>query len=215
MYIPKPLQKIIDDFESLPGIGPKTAQRLAMYLLRVPNEQVKKFSEDLAGLKIGIKTCKICLNVSENEICDVCSSLDRDKSVICVAETPLDVLAIEKSGFKGIYHVLHGVINPLAGIGPDEIFIENLVNRIETALKSEDNKIKEIILATNTSLEGESTAMYIRDVLHKLAKELGIILRDEIKITRIGRGLPVGADIEYADESTLFDAFKGRITYDN
>lgn len=202
MKLPKAIQNLIDDFQNLPGIGPKTAQKLAFYMLRVPSDQVKRFSDDLGGIREKIVFCKKCFNVSESEVCEVCGDQTRDECTICVVETVLDVLAIEKSGYKGHYHVLHGYINPLAGIGPDEIYISQLLTR----LFNNRDLVKEIILATNTSIEGEATAMYINSEIKRLT---GI----KAKVTRLGRGLPVGADIEYADETTLNNALKGRVEY--
>lgn len=201
MNLPKSIRNIIEDFEKLPGIGPKTAQRLAFHLLRQPKDQVFKFSDDLRIFKDRIKLCERCYNVSDEDVCEVCADDARDNSIICVVESTLDILAIEKSGYKGLYHVLHGAINPLAGIGPDEIFLKPLFIR-----SKDKDSLHEIILATSTSLEGEATAMYI-------SRGMKSLKLDNIKITRIGRGLPVGAEIEYADESTLNDAFNARLEY--
>lgn len=195
------MQDVADAFNSLPGIGPKTARRLAFYLLRIPKEDVLRFSNALADLKEKTKICQKCFNVGDSEECNICGDRARDNSLVCVVETPLDLLAIDKSGYKGVYHVLHGVINPMAGIGPDEIFIPQLLSRLGT-----EENIKEIILATSTSLEGESTAMYISREIHNRHN-------DKIKVTRIGKGLPIGADIEYTDEGTINDALSGRVTY--
>ncbi|OGC52040.1 recombination protein RecR [candidate division WWE3 bacterium RIFCSPLOWO2_01_FULL_39_13] len=203
MKLPKSIQDVVDGFESLPGIGPKTAQRLAFYLLRMPKDDVEHFGHAVNEIKSKTQICEKCFNVSEEKTCDVCGDDLRDRSVLCVVESPLDVLAMEKSGYKGLYHVLHGVLNPIAGIGPDEIFLDQLFTRLGS---SDSIKIKEIILATNTSLEGESTAMYI-------AKGLKERFDGKIKVSRIGKGLPIGADIEYADEQTLNDALSGRIQY--
>ncbi len=205
MNLPKSMQNVADAFASLPGIGPKTAKRLAFYLLRVPKEDVLRFSESLKDLKEKTKICENCFNVGDSELCNICNDSSRDSSTICVVETPLDLIAIDKSGYKGTYHVLHGVINPMAGIGPDEIFISQLLKRVRDKNKTE-NKIREIILATSTSLEGESTAMYI-------SKEIKKDFHNEMTITRIGKGLPIGADIEYTDERTINDALSGRVTY--
>lgn len=201
MKLPKSLQTVVDSFESLPGIGPKTAQRLAFYLLRLPKHDVLKFSDSLKHLKEGTNICEDCFNVCDKKKCEVCLDTGRDKSVICVVESPLDVLALERSKYNGLYHVLHGVINPIAGIGPEEIFIEQLFDRLKGL-----SSINEVILATSTSLEGEATSMYIYKELKKI---------NNVKVTRIGKGLPIGADIEYADEGTLSDAMRGRIVYDN
>lgn len=192
--LPKSLTKLIESFERLPGVGPKTAQRLAFYLLHVPQEELERFAENLSGLKKNTVMCSICKNVTERDPCVVCSNPSRDQSVICVVEQPTDVLSIEKTGkFNGVYHVLHGAIDPLNNIGPDEIYIDDLVKRAKHAA--------EIILATNPNMEGEATAMYIQKQIHG------------VKITRLAHGLPVGADIEYADEVTLSRALEGRTIY--
>jgi len=209
--LPKPISNLIDYFERLPGIGPKTAQRLTFSLLNFPQEELEKFSSSLTDLKKGTKLCKVCKNVSENDICSVCDDPLRDKKIIAVVASPLDAFALEKTNFKGVYHVLHGIIDPLNNIGPDEIFIKDLSNRIKDL--AEENSFEnlhesspiEIILATNTSMEGESTAMYIS----KLIREEGYS-DEQVKITRIARGLPVGGDIEYADDITLSRALEGR-----
>lgn len=202
MNLPKSLQNVVDAFSSLPGIGPKSAQRLAFYLLRMPKDDVGRFSDALGNLKDNTKICEKCFNVGDDTLCAVCSDSTRDFSTICIVESPLDVLAIEKSNYKGVYHVLHGVINPIAGVGPDEIFIPQLFERVS----GHDGVPSEIILATGTSLEGETTSMYIY-------KEIRNRYGDKIRVTRIGKGLPIGAEIEYADEGTLSDALAGRSTY--
>ncbi|HBC45233.1 MAG: Recombination protein RecR [Candidatus Collierbacteria bacterium GW2011_GWB1_45_35] len=195
----RPVQKVIDAFEALPGIGPKSAARLAYYLLNVPQEKLSKFSEALIRLKKDTKLCSLCFNVGEEEFCPVCQDESRDKSQVCVVETSLDLLAFERAdGYKGIYHVLGGAVAPLSGIGPNDLRIPQLMARLKTG------EIKELILATNPNMEGEATAMYITERM----KEMG--LRDTVKVTRIGRGLPTGADIEYADGQTLTRALEGR-----
>ncbi len=195
----RPVQKVIDAFEALPGIGPKSAARLAYYLLNVPQEKLSKFAESLENLKKNTKLCALCFNVGEEEFCPVCQDDNRDKSVVCVVETSLDLLAFERAdGYKGIYHVLGGALAPLSGIGPNDLRIPQLMARLKTG------EIKELILATNPNMEGEATAMYITERM----KELG--LKDSVKVTRIGRGLPTGADIEYADGHTLTKALEGR-----
>src|SRR5690348_15770404 len=199
MRIPKAVQNLIESFEKLPGVGPKSAQRLTFYLLHVPQAELDNFANSLTGLKTGTKLCSVCMSIDETDPCSICSDTTRDHATICVVEQPLDVLALEKSGkYKGMYHVLHGRIDPLNNLGPDEIYIGKLLERI----KRDDGKIKEIILATNPTMEGEATAMYISKQLKTLNSEL--------RITRIGRGLPVGADLEYADEITLQRAMEGR-----
>ncbi len=198
MQIPKTIQKLIESFEKLPGVGPKSAQRLTFYLLHVPQEQLEEFSFALTNLKKNTIICSNCYMIDEVDPCSICSNSSRDHQTICVVEQPLDVLALEKSGkYKGIYHVLHGKIDPLNNIGPDEIYISNLTQRLK---KTTD--IAEIILATNPTMEGEATAMYI-------SKQVKAAFPD-LKITRIGRGLPVGADLEYADDVTLQRAMEGR-----
>ena len=186
----------------MPGIGPKTSQRLTFHLLHFPQDELEKFARSLVGLKTGTKLCSVCKNVTENDICNVCNDPGRDKSTIAVVATALDAFALEKTGFKGVYHVLHGIIDPLNNIGPEEIFIKDLVDRVEKL--AEEGEL-ELILATNTSMEGESTAMYIS----RLLKEKPVH-EERIKITRIARGLPVGGDIEYADDITLSRALEGR-----
>ncbi len=201
MKIPKAIQNLIESFEKLPGIGQKTAQRLTFYLLHVPQGELDSFSGSIQNLKKNTIICSSCFTIAETNPCDICQDSQRDKSIICVVEEPLDVLALEKNGkFHGVYHVLHGKIDPLNNIGPDEIYIKQLIDRIST-----DSEIREIILATNPTMEGEATAMYIaKQIKNQNAK---------VKITRIGRGLPTGADIEYADELTLQRAMEGRREY--
>ncbi len=202
MKIPKAIQSLIESFEKLPGIGQKTAQRLTFYLLHVPQGELDSFANSIQNLRKGTIICSTCFTVDESDPCSICSNSERDKSIICVVEEPLDVLALEKNGkYHGLYHVLHGKIDPLNNIGPDEIYINQLLERI----KDEGLMIKEVILATNPTMEGEATAMYI-------AKQLKIE-NGKLKITRIGRGLPTGADIEYADELTLQRAMEGRSEY--
>ncbi len=203
MKIPKAVQSLIESFEKLPGIGPKTAQRLTFYLLHVPQGELDQFSNSVQNLKKGTIICSTCFAVDESDPCSICANLQRDKSIICVVEEPLDVLALERNGkYHGVYHVLHGKIDPLNNIGPDEIYIKQLLDRVSGNQQSE---ISEIILATNPTMEGEATAMYI-------AKQLKT-QNSKLKITRIGRGLPTGADLEYADELTLQRAMEGRSDY--
>ena len=201
MKIPKAIQSLIESFERLPGVGPKTAQRLTFYLLHVPQMELDRFSQSTLNLKKGTLLCSICFTVDETDPCSVCSDPKRDKSTVCVVEAPLDVLALEKNGlYNGVYHVLHGKIDPLNNVGPDEIYINQLIDRVSNGTNG--TEVKEIILATNPTMEGEATAMYI-------AKQLKIE-NGELRITRIGRGLPTGADLEYADELTLQRAMEGR-----
>jgi recombination protein RecR len=209
MQIPKPIARLIESFERLPGIGPKSAQRLTYYLLHFPKDEIDRFAQALIDLKTEVRLCSICKNVAEDDICSVCNDPQRNKFLIAVVTGPLDVLAIEKTGFKGVYHVLHGVIDPLNNIGPEEIFINDLKTRLLDLVNDTDrilNKTNiEVILATSTSMEGEATAMYIS----KIIRDAGMSDND-IKISRIARGLPVGGDIEYADDITLSRAFEGR-----
>ena len=205
MKIPKAIQNLIESFEKLPGIGQKTAQRLTFYLLHVPQGELDNFANSIQNLKKGTIICSICFSVDESDPCSICANPERDKSTICVVEEPLDVLALEKNGkYHGVYHVLHGKIDPLNNIGPDEIYIRQLLDRIN----DEGLMIKEVILATNPTMEGEATAMYIAKQLKTQNEKL-----KTLKITRIGRGLPTGADIEYADELTLQRAMEGRSDY--
>ena len=206
MKIPKAIQNLIESFEKLPGIGPKTAQRLTFYLLHVPQGELDSFSNSVHNLKSGTIICSVCFAVDETDPCSICSDLNRDKSLICVVEEPLDVLALEKNGkYHGLYHVLHGKIDPLNNIGPDEIYIRQLLDRI----MNHELGIMEVILATNPTMEGEATAMYIA----KQLREQLTINKSQLTITRIGRGLPTGADLEYADELTLQRAMEGRREY--
>jgi recombination protein RecR len=205
MTLPKPIKKLIDSFERLPGIGPKTAQRLTFYLLHVPQEMLDEFGDALKNLKKETVACSICFNVSEADPCPICTDVNRDHKVICVVEQPLDILALEKTGkFKGVYHVLGGAISPLTNIGPDELRIRELIQR----LQGSRFEVQELILATNPNMEGEATAMYIANEVGKLkAKSL------KLKVTRLAHGLPVGGDLEYADEVTLQRALEGRREY--
>ena len=200
MRIPKPLSRLIEAFQKLPGIGPKTAQRLTYYLLHVPQTELEEFATSLANLKKETILCSVCKNVSESDPCPICSDANRDHTQLLVVEQPLDILAFEKTGrYKGIYHVLHGSLNPLDNIGPDEIFITELLRRIS----ENDAKISEIIIATNPTMEGEATAMFLTKEIKKLEKS-------KLKVTRLGMGIPTGADLEYADEVTLSQALQGR-----
>lgn len=200
MKIPKAIQQVVESFERLPGIGPKTAERLTFYLLHVPQGELDRFAKSVQNLRIGTVSCSICFNVGETDPCEICADAQRDHGVICVVEQPLDVIALEKSRkFHGLYHVLHGKIDPLNNIGPDELRIQELLQRVK------ENQLQEIILATNPTMEGEATAMF-------LAKHIKAT-DSNLKITRIGRGLPIGADLEYADPTTLDRAMEGRSEY--
>ncbi|HCR35640.1 recombination protein RecR [Candidatus Woesebacteria bacterium GWC2_33_12] len=202
MKIPKAISSLIESFEKLPGIGPKSAQRLTYYLLHVPQRELDDFSLNLTNLKKNTLLCSTCKNVGETDPCNICSDAMRDKTTILVVEQPLDLIAFERSGkYRGLYHVLHGAINPLDNIGPDEIFIESLLSRIT----SHQSLITEVIIATNPTMEGEATAMY----LNKKIKELALDSR-LLTISRLGMGIPTGADLEYADDVTLTQALEGR-----
>ena len=199
MKIAKPIQALIDNFQKLPGVGPKSAQRLTYYLLHVPQIQLDEFSDAISHLKKDTVLCSICKNISETEPCPICSDNLRDHSLVLVVEQPLDIIAFERTGkFKGVYHVLHGAINPLENIGPDEIYVHDLLDRVKDGLRG----VKELIIATNPTMEGEATAMYLK-------KQLSII-NSKLLITRLGMGIPTGADLEYADEVTLSQALDGR-----
>lgn len=209
MRVARAVTSLIEAFERLPGIGPKTAARLTYYLLHVPQGELDKFGAAVGNLKKGTKECSTCHNISETDPCDICVDRERDGSVICVVEQPLDVLAIERSdGYKGVYHVLHGVINPLHNIGPDEIKINELIKRLR------DEEVKEIILALNPNMEGEATCLYIKKQFEILNSSLrNSRFARKFKITRLAHGLPIGADIEYADDRTLNHALTGRREY--
>jgi len=199
MKIPRPLTRVIEAFEKLPGIGPKTAQRLTYYLLHIPQDELEIFARALVNLKKDTLLCKVCRNVSESDPCPICSDSSRDSTLLLVLEQPYEILSFERTGkFKGLYHVLHGSINPLDNIGPDELYIEDLIKRT----KKKENGFRELIIATNPTMEGEATAMF----LHKKIK----IVNPKLKITRLGMGIPTGADLEYADEVTLREAIAGR-----
>src|SRR3989344_4454259 len=204
----RPLVRLIEAFEKLPGIGPKSAQRLTFYLLHVPQVEIEKFAEALTNLKKNTVECSTCFNVSETNPCSICEDQTRDAGIICVVEQPIDILSLERTGkYRGVYHVLHGALNPLANVGPDEIRIAQLLKRI----KNQESGIREIILATNLSMEGESTAMYIQKQLSAISDQLSDV--NKIRVTRIAHGLPMGADLEYADEMTLSQALEGRREY--
>lgn len=195
--VPRVVRDLIEAFERLPGIGPKTAQRLTYHLLHAPKEEAQALAKAAVDLKEKTVICSICFNISEKEPCEIDTDPSRDRTIIAVVEDPLDVLALERASFKGLYHVLHGTISPLENIGPEELHIKELLPRLR------DGEVKEIILATNPTMEGEATAMYI----DRLIRPLGI------KVTRIARGLPVGGDLEYTDETTLARALEGRKEY--
>jgi recombination protein RecR len=192
---PRSLDRLIEELVRLPGIGPKTAQRLAFYLLKMPKRDVLGLATAIAELKERIRTCPVCFNIAEEERCEICQSDGRDRSMICVVEEPNDLLAIERTkGFQGLYHVLGGSLSPLEGRGPDELRIDALLQRLQ------GGEIREVIIATNPNVEGEATSLY----LQRLLKPSGIA------ITRLAHGLPMGSDLEYADEVTLAKAMEGR-----
>lgn len=189
------IEKLIESFEKLPSIGHKTAQRLAFYMLDISMQEATEFTDAILHAKQNLKFCSKCFNISDTDPCNICSDLKRDQSTICVVEDVRDVFAMERTHeFKGVYHILHGSISPMNGIGPDDIKIKELLTRLM------NQPIKELILATNPRVEGEATSMYIS----KLVKPMGI------KVTRIARGIPVGGDLEYTDEITLMQALEGR-----
>lgn len=193
-FYPAPIEKLIDEFARLPGIGYKTAQRLTLHILNLPQDEVTQFAEALIKARGTLSFCTVCGNFTEKDPCAVCSNPTRDHNTICVVEQPKDIMSIEKiRDYNGVYHVLHGNISPMHGRGPQDINIKELVARMT-------REVKEVIVATNPTIEGEATAMYISRVLHPL----------EIKVTRIASGMPVGGDLDYADEVTLSKAMEGR-----
>ena len=201
MILPEPIQKLINAFERLPGIGPKSASRLAFYLLRAPDEVSQDLSEALNGLKSKVAFCKECFNITEAGMvrCEICDNPKRLGSLICVVEEALDVMALERTGaYNGRYHVLHGVLSPIEGVGPDDIKIKPLIERVAKG------EVREVILATNPSMEGDATALYLQQQLRPFG----------IQVTRLARGLPMGGDLEYADQNTLLKALSGRQAMD-
>ena len=195
LYYATPVRNLIEELGRLPGIGPKSAQRLAFHILRVPTEDARKLAEALIAVKEQIRFCNICYNITDQETCEFCRDPRRDDSLLCVVEESKDVIAMEKTGeFRGRYHVLQGAISPIDGVGPEDVRAKELLVRLQSG------KIEEVVIATNPNIEGEATAMY----LAKLIKPLGV------KVTRIASGLPVGGDLEYADEVTLGRALEGR-----
>ncbi|HWA51661.1 MAG TPA: recombination mediator RecR [Patescibacteria group bacterium] len=198
--IAKPLSDLIESFEKLPGVGPKTAERLTFYMLRVPQSEIQFFADSLTNLKKLTKVCDICKNVSETNPCPICADDKRDQSKILVVEEPFDILVFERGGkYDGLYHVLHGAINPLENIGPDELYIDALLKRTKA---TNGHTVKEVIIATNPTMEGDATAMYIGGKLKDI--------NDKILVTRLGMGIPTGADLGFADDLTLTQALAGR-----
>jgi recombination protein RecR len=195
--LPRPVSRVIDELARLPGIGPKTASRLAFHLLRVPDTQARALADALRHLADSVVTCERCHHIAEASPCSICSDTGRDADIVCVVEEPLDVVALERTGrYKGLYHVLHGAISPVDGITPSDLRIDSLLARLRR------ESVREVILATNPSLEGDATAMYLERAIHGLGVE--------VSLTRLARGLPMGGDIEYADEVTLGRALDGR-----
>ena len=194
-YYAAPLSKLIEQFERLPGIGRKTAQRLAFFVLNLSEGEAEEFAKSIVDAKKSMHCCSVCQNLTDGELCPICSNPSRDRSLICVVEDPRDVVAFERTrDYNGLYHVLHGVISPMDGIGPDNLRIKELLKRVN------DTDVHEIIMATNPDVEGEATAMYISRLLKPLS----------VKVTRIAYGIPVGGDLDYADEVTLSRALEGR-----
>lgn len=199
--IPKPVQDLIQEFTRLPGIGPKSAQRLAMHLLQSPDGMTSALSDALKNLKGSTMLCRNCWHLTMQSPCAICDNPHRDHSIVCVVEHPVDLIALEKTGsYKGLYHVLHGSLSPIDGIGLEDLKVHELITRVKSG--DEGEKIVEVILATNATMEGEATANYLADLLKEF----------DVKVTRIARGLPSGADIEYADDFTLTRALEGRQT---
>lgn len=209
-HLPKSLQRLIDEFSKLPGIGPKSANRLAFYLLTKPQEDIAAFGQALIDLKSKLVECGQCFNIASENPCSICGDPKRDQTIVMAVEEPLDVIALEKTGFNGVYHVLGGVISPIDGVGPDDLRIKPLVDKLVADAPGGDasKKITEVIVATDPSLEGEATALYIANQISKQQKINNINLK--LSVTRLARGLPVGGDLEYADELTLTRALEGR-----
>ena len=190
--LPPTLNKVIESFTRFPGIGKKTAHRLGLHVLKSQSNEIEEFAQALLDVKSKINTCNNCHNISEAALCDICSDNKRDKSIICICEEPSDIYLIEKTGFKGVYHVLGGLLSPLDGIGPDDLHIDSLIERVKSA--------SELIVATDASIEGDATALYIQKILDQ-----------PIKMTRLARGLPVGGHLEYVDEATLTRSINERV----
>ncbi len=190
-----PLTKLIEQFERLPGIGRKSAQRLAFYVLSLSKERAQQFADAIVEAHEKIKKCKVCQSLTESELCPICADQARDRSIVCVVENSQDVIAFERTKeYHGLYHVLHGLISPMDGIGPDQLYIKELLSRLN------DGSIKEVVMATNPTVEGEATAMYLARLLKPM----------NVRVTRLAYGIPVGSNLEYADEVTLYRALEGR-----
>ncbi len=198
LHYAKPLARLVSEFEKLPGVGPKSAQRLAFHVLRIPDEEAQALACAITEVKASIQYCEICANFTDQPICDICEDPRRDRSTICVVSEPRDLIAMEKTNeYRGVYHVLQGVISPMDGIGPDRLRIRQLLSRLE------NDQVKEVILATNPTVEGDATAMYITEnVIRPLEKG--------IRVTKIAHGMPIGGDIDYADQATLISALEWR-----
>ena len=190
--LPPTLNKVIESFTRFPGIGKKTAHRLGLHVLKSPSNEIEEFAQALLDVKSKINTCNNCYNISETNLCEICLDENRDKSIICICEEPPDIYLLEKTGFKGVYHVLGGLLSPLDGIGPDDLHIDSLIERVKSA--------SELIVATDASIEGDATALYIQKKLDQ-----------PIKMTRLARGLPVGGHLEYVDEATLTRSINERV----
>lgn len=204
MKIPKAISDLVNQFERLPGIGPKTAQRLTFYLLHVPQPSLEDFASALTNLKKNTVQCSICQNVAEADPCPICADSSRRQDVIMVVEHPLDILVIERSAaFDGVYHVLHGILSPLDNIGPDDLYIKELLARLQ------HGTIREIILGLNPTMEAEATALYLKNKINALTNQR----INALTITRLGQGMPTGGDLQYADDSTLRQALEGRKEY--
>jgi recombination protein RecR len=197
-YYARPLARLVSEFEKLPGVGPKSAQRLAFHVLRIPDEEAQSLARAISEIQSSIRYCDVCANFTDVAICDICSDTRRDTSTICVVSEPRDLIAMEKTNeYRGVYHVLQGVISPMDGIGPDRLRIKQLLERVK------DGTVTEVILATNPTVEGDATAMYITDnVIRPLGRP--------IRITKIAHGMPIGGDIDYADQATLISALEWR-----
>ena len=197
-FFPASLENLIDKFASLPGVGRKSAQRMAFHILSLPDSDARSFADAIVNAKKSVCCCKICQNLTEGEVCSICASDRRDRSTVCVVSEPRDVLSIERSHeYNGIYHVLHGVLSPIGHVGPDDIKIKELLHRVA----EDDSEIREIIMATNPDTEGDATAMYISRLLKPF----------DVKVTRLAYGIPVGSNLEFADDATLLRAIEGRI----
>ncbi len=197
----EPVVRLIEELNKLPGVGPKSAQRLTYHLVRMPAQEARALAEAIQAVKDRVGFCSVCWNITDQDPCIICVNQDRDRSTFCVVEDPLDVLAVERTGvYKGLYHVLHGAISPVNGIGPEELRVKELLGRLRTGSGEEAGAVHEVILATNPNLEGEATAMYLQRLLAPLG----------VRVTRLARGLSTGGELEYADELTLTRAFEGR-----